>query len=84
MENLGDLLQLVGRPEEAQEYYLRAEAGVRLVYGSESKRCQEIVSKLNHSKGSRYKFKDRAAGGRKVTFWRSTKAFLHKLPNISF
>ncbi|KEY70795.1 hypothetical protein S7711_11586 [Stachybotrys chartarum IBT 7711] len=35
MENLGDLLQLVGRPEEAQEYYLRTEGGVRLVYGSE-------------------------------------------------
>ncbi|KFA80603.1 hypothetical protein S40288_10274, partial [Stachybotrys chartarum IBT 40288] len=35
MENLGDLLRYVGRPEEAQEYYLRAEAGVRLVYGSE-------------------------------------------------
>ncbi|KFA81553.1 hypothetical protein S40288_11637 [Stachybotrys chartarum IBT 40288] len=35
MENLGDLLQLVGRPEEALEYYLRAEGGVRLVYGSE-------------------------------------------------
>ncbi|KFA76937.1 hypothetical protein S40288_10344, partial [Stachybotrys chartarum IBT 40288] len=46
MENLGDLLRKVGRLKEAQIYYLCAEGGVRLVYGSESERHQRLSSKL--------------------------------------
>ena len=46
LENMGDLLADLGRASEAQEHYTRAEAGIRLVYGSGSMRHRRITSKV--------------------------------------
>jgi tetratricopeptide (TPR) repeat protein len=48
MENLGDLLWDAGQPEAAQKYYLRAEGGIRLVYGSQNDGYRRLSSKLKH------------------------------------
>jgi tetratricopeptide (TPR) repeat protein len=49
LENLGILMDELGRPEEALVYYTRAADGVEKVYGAQSQRHQRhqrLVSKL--------------------------------------